>query len=83
MSPSTLYIFKRCRLLRLKILSSVGDREISLYVIVHTFMHCLPPITVSCEKRLRVSLSRGVDLIYNKLQNLISQKLKKLLEQKF
>ena len=47
MSPSTLKICKRCRLLRLKILSAVGDREISLYVIVHTFMHCLPPITVS------------------------------------
>jgi hypothetical protein len=56
-------------------------------------MHCLPPITVSLEKRLRVSLiwrvadsrilSRGVDLIYNKLQNLISQKLKKLFERKF
>ncbi len=42
-----LKIFKRCRLLRLQILSAVGDMEISLYVIVHTFMHCLPPITVS------------------------------------
>jgi hypothetical protein len=42
-----LKICKRCRLLRLKILSAVGDREISLYVIVHTFLHCLPPITVS------------------------------------
>jgi hypothetical protein len=42
-----LKIFKRCRLLCLKFLSSVGDREISLYVIVHTFIHCLPPITVS------------------------------------
>jgi hypothetical protein len=41
--------------------------EISLYVIVHTFMHCLPPITVSCgdirfEKRLPVSLSRRVPI---------------------
>jgi hypothetical protein len=60
-----LKMFKRCRLLRLKILSAVGDREISLHVIVHTFMHCLPPITVSgadirFEKRLPVSLSRRV-----------------------
>ncbi len=42
-----LKICKRCRQLRLKILSAVGNKEISLYVIVHTFMHCLPPITIS------------------------------------
>ena len=40
-------ICKHTRRQRLKILSAVGEGEISLYVIVHTFMHCLPPITVS------------------------------------
>ena len=33
--------------------------------------------------RLPVSLSRGADLIYNKLQNLISQKVIKLFEPNF
>jgi hypothetical protein len=54
-----LKIFKRCRLLRLKILSAIGDREVSLYVIVHTFMHCLPPITLrKTTPRIIVSESR-------------------------
>ena len=35
------------------------------------------------SRRLPVSLSRGVDLIYNKLQNLISQKVIKLFEPNF
>ena len=35
------------------------------------------------SRRLPVLLSRGVDLIYNKLQNLISQKVIKLFEPNF
>ena len=45
-----------------KILSAVGYREISLYVIVHTFMHCLPPITVSRgDIRIRKTTPRFVE----------------------